>query len=196
MENQHTKVPMSGLQAGIRENASLAVISGIVLIVAGMCALLSPLVAGLSITIMVGVLLVIGVVGQCLLAFKAGAFGRALPVFIVGVLMAVAGFYVMSQPIADLASITLILVVYLVVAGLFELVVALQLRPADGWGWALFNGIVTVLLGVMLWRQFPLSGAWAIGILFGIKMVVSGWLLVIIGITAKEETKPYYLFTC
>jgi uncharacterized membrane protein HdeD (DUF308 family) len=194
--HQQILSPAPPLLDAIKENASFAVTSGAILITAGMIALMSPMVARLSITIMVGVLLAIGGIGQCMLAVKAGAFDRTLLVFIVGVLMAVAGFYVMSQPIADLASMTLILVVYLVVAGLFELVVALQLRPADGWGWALFNGIVTLLLGVMLWRQFPLSGEWAIGILFGIKMVVSGWLLVIIGITAKEETKPYYLFTC
>ncbi len=194
--HQQILSPAPPLLDAIKENASFAVASGVILIIAGMMAFMSPLVASLSITIMVGVLLAIGGIGQCMLAFKAGAFDRALLVFIVGVLMAVAGFYVMNQPIADLPSITLKLVVYLVVAGLFELVVALQLRPADGWGWAFFNGIVTLLLGVMLWRQFPLSGAWAVGILFGIKMVVSGWLLVFIGITAKEETKPYHLFTC
>jgi uncharacterized membrane protein HdeD (DUF308 family) len=151
-----------------------------------MCALLSPLVAGLSITVMVGVLLVIGGVGQCLLAFKAGAFGRALLIFIWGVLMLIAGSYMMSQPVAGLASITLMLVAYLVVAGVCELVVAMQLRPADGWGWTLFNGIVTLLLGLMLWRQFPLSGAWAVGILFGIKMLFSGMALVIIGRSVKR----------
>jgi uncharacterized membrane protein HdeD (DUF308 family) len=62
----------------------------------------------------------------------------------------------------------------------------MQLRPADGWGWTLFNGIVTLLLGLMLWRQFPLSGAWAVGILFGIKMLFSGMALVIIGRSVKR----------
>ncbi len=181
--------PPSGLIDGIRENAKLAVISGVILIVAGTFAVLSPLVAGLSITILVGVLLVFGGVGQCFLALKAGASGRALLTFLVGALMVVAGSFMMTQPVAGLASITLLLVAYLVAAGLGELIMALQLRPADGWGWMLFNGIITLLLGMMLWRQFPLSGAWAIGILFGIKMIFSGWALVFIGRSVKQAAK-------
>ena len=50
----------------------------------------------------------------------------------------------------------------------------------------LFNGIVTLLLGIMLWRQFPLSGVWAVGILFGIKMIFSGWAFVFIGRNVKQ----------
>jgi uncharacterized membrane protein HdeD (DUF308 family) len=100
--------------------------------------------------------------------------------------MVVTGGFMMTQPVAGLASITLLLVAYLVAAGLGDLFVALQLRPADGWGLMLFNGIITLLLGMMLWRQFPLSGAWAIGVLFGIKMIFSGWALVFIGRNVKR----------
>ena len=50
----------------------------------------------------------------------------------------------------------------------------------------LFNGVITLLLGLMLWRQYPLSGAWAVGVLFGIKMVFSGWALVFIGRSVKQ----------
>jgi len=180
---------------GIKENAQFAVTSGAILIIAGMMALMSPLVAGSSSTIVVGVLLVIGGIGQCILAFKAGTFGRGLLTFILGLLMTTAGSFVATQPIVGLASLTTILVTYLVIAALFELIMAFQIRPAEGWGSVWINGIVTLLLGIMLWRQFPLSGVWAIGIVFGLKMIFSGWFLVFIGITAKEETKSYHLFT-
>ncbi len=43
---------------------------------------------------------------------------------------------------------------------------------ADGWG------IVSVLLGFMIWVQFPLSGVWAMGILLGIKMIFIGLIMV------------------
>jgi uncharacterized membrane protein HdeD (DUF308 family) len=184
--NESTNSVEPALLAAIKENASTAVLVGAVLVIAGLLALFAPLVAGLSITIMVGVMLVIGGIGQCLLAFRAGAFGRAILMLVIGVLMTVAGSYMMSQPVAGLASITLMLVIYLVVAGLCEIIVALQLRPADGWGWAMFNGVITLLLGVMLWRQFPLSGAWALGVLFGIKMIFSGWTLIYIGRSVKQ----------
>ena len=181
--------PATGLLDGIKKNAGLTVTCGVILIVAGFLAIMSPLVAGLSLTIMVGAMLAVSGIGQCFLAFKAGAFAQGLMVLIVGVLMTFAGFYMMTQPLSGLASITLILVAYLVVTGLFEIITAFQIRPAQGWGWELFNGIVTLLLGIMLWRQFPLSGAWAVGVLFGIKMIFSGWAFVFIGRAVKQAAQ-------
>lgn len=179
---------MPDLIEGIRQNAKMAVISGIMLIIAGFIAISSPFYAGLSMTIMLGALLAVGGISQCFLAFQAGAFGRGLMILLVGLLTAVAGFYLMSQPVAGLAAITLFLVAYFVAAGICELIMAFQARPADGWGWILFNGIVTLLLGILLWRQFPLSGAWAVGVLFGIKMIFGGWALVFIGRSVKSVT--------
>jgi uncharacterized membrane protein HdeD (DUF308 family) len=186
--NEPTDATASNMIDGIRENAKLAVVSGVILILAGTFAVLSPMIAGLSITILVGVSLIIGGIGQCFLAVKSGAFGRGLLTFFVGALMTFAGAFMINQPVAGLASITLLLVGYLVVAGMCELFMSLQLRPADGWVLMLVNGIITLLLGMMLWRQFPLSGAWAVGILFGIKMIFSGWALVFIGRSVKQAT--------
>lgn len=186
MSDQIVSTP---LLDGIRDNASAAVTAGVVLLIAGILSIAAPLAAGLSITIMVGVLLVIGGISECALAFKAGAFGRGLLMFVVGLLMTLAGLYMVMQPAAGLISLTMILVFYLVVTGVFELLIALQVRPADGWGWLMFNAIVTLLLGIMLWRQFPLSGVWAIGVLFGIKMVFSGWALIFIGRNVKQVTE-------
>jgi uncharacterized membrane protein HdeD (DUF308 family) len=176
------------LVEAIRRNAKMAVITGVILVIAGFLAMVSPFVAGLSVTIMVGALLAISGISQCFLAFKAGAFGRALMIFLAGLIMAVAGFYMISQPVAGLAALTLILAAYFIASGILEIIVAFQLRPADGWGFELFGGIVTLVLGFLLWRQFPLSGAWAIGVLFGIKMVFSGWALIFLGRSVKKVT--------
>ncbi len=178
--------PDAGLVDGIKKNASLTVVIGVVTLIAGLLAITSPFVAGVSITILVGAMLAISGVSQCFLAFKAGAFGRGLMVFVVGVLMTIAGVYMMNQPVAGLATLTIILMSYLLVTGALEIIVSFQLKPASGWGLELFNGVVTLLLGIMLWRQFPLSGAWAIGVLFGIKMIFSGWAFIFIGRSVRK----------
>ena len=178
--SEHTEA-QSGLLDGIQKNARLAVIVGILMLICGILAIGSPLVAGASVTIFVGAMLLVGGIAQCFLAFQAGAFGKGLLIFVMGALTAVAGYYVFSQPLAGLASITLLLAAYFVVTGISELIGAFQIRPADGWGAMLFNGIVTLLLGIMIWKQFPLSGAWAVGVLFGVKLVLGGWTMIIIG---------------
>jgi len=187
--SEQVESPDAGLVEGIKKNAGLTVVSGIILLIAGTLAIFSPLVAGVSITMLVGAMLAVSGIGQCFLAFKTGAFGRGLMVFVVGVLMTIVGIYMMNQPVAGLRTLTIILMSYLLATGVLEIIVAFQLKPADGWGLELFNGIVTLVLGILLWRQFPLSGAWAIGVLFGIKMIFSGWAFVFIGRAVKGMAK-------
>ena len=177
------------LISAIRAHARTAVIAGIVMVVCGILAIAAPLAAGVSITVMVGVLLAIAGISQCLLAFRAGALGRGLLIFLIGVLTAFAGFYLVSQPLEGLAAITLFLAAYFIVTGVFELIAAFQIRPTPGWGLMLFTGVITLVLGLMIWRQFPLSGVWAVGVLFGIKLVMSGWWLIIIGRGLRQIKK-------
>lgn len=179
----------SGLLDGIKKNARVAVIVGILMVICGILAIGSPLVAGMSVTVVVGVMLLIGGIAQCFLAFQAGAFGKGLLIFIMGLLTAVAGFYLFNQPLAGLASITLILAAYFVVTGIAELIGAFQIKPAEGWGMMLLSGIVTLILGVIIWRQFPVSGAWAVGVLFGIKLLVGGWTLIFLGRGVRSAAK-------
>lgn len=176
----------SALLDGIKANAKMATITGIVMLVCGMLMTITPFVAGLSVTVMVGVLLLVSGVSQCFLAFQAGAFSRGLLIFLLGALSILAGGYMINQPVAGLAAITLFLAAYFIAAGIFEVIAALQVRGADGWGWMLFNAIITFVLGVMIWRQFPASGAWAVGILFGVKMIFGGWALFLIGRGVKS----------
>ena len=173
----------------IRSNATLTLIIGIVMIVAGILAIGSPAVAGLSLTIMVGAMLAVSGISECFLAFKAGAFGKGLVLFIAGLLMAAVGFYMMTQPVSGLASLTILLMAYFIVSGIFEIALAFQVRPVQGWGLQLINGIITLLLGILLFNQFPLSGIWALGVLFGIKMIFSGWALIFISRAVKQVAR-------
>ena len=125
----------SGLVDEIRRNSTLTVVTGVVMVICGILAIGAPMAAGLYVTIFVGAMLAVGGISQCFLAFKAGAFGRGLMIFIIGLLTAIAGFYLIGQPVAGLASITLFLAAYFIATGIFDAVASFQFRPAAGWGW-------------------------------------------------------------
>ena len=90
------------------------------------------------------------------------------------------------RPVVGLLSMTLLLAVYFIVDGVSEIFAAFKMKPDRGWGWLLFNGIVAVLLGAMIWRQWPVSGAWAIGLLVGIHILFSGWTMIVLGSGARR----------
>ena len=79
---------------------------------------------------------------------------------------------------------------YLIFPGIFEVMMAFQIRPVKGWGGVVFSGILSMLLGFMIWKQFPLSGAWAIGILMGICLFFNGLSLVMLGLAVRKKNYP------
>jgi uncharacterized membrane protein HdeD (DUF308 family) len=177
------------LLEGVKQNSGLVIMLGVILLIFGTLAIFSPLVAGLSIAITVGVLLILGGISQLFFAFKAGSFGKGIWLFILGALTVIIGIAMISQPQAALATLTLFLAAYFIVEGIFEIIGAFQVKPIKGWGWTLFSGILSLILGIMIWSQFPLSGAWAIGVLVGIKLIFSGWMLIAFGSAAKGVAK-------
>ena len=165
----------------VKKDVKSAKWTGWLLVILGILALASPLVAGLSITMLIGVLLIAGGIAQLVMVFRAGSFGSGITLAILGGLSLVAGLYTVTQPAAALGALTLFLALYFVASGILEVIGAVSARPADGWGWVLAGGIVSVLLGIMIWQQFPFSGVWAIGILVGVRLLISGITFITIG---------------
>ena len=166
----------------IRKDAKTSKWVGILLLVAGFLSLVAPFSAGLSVTLMVGALMLFSGAVQLLLVIKAGSFGRGILLAIFAILSLVAGGYMLSQPVDAMVTLTLFLAAYFVAGGIVQIVGAFGSRPEAGWGWPLAGGIVSVLLGLMIWQQFPLSGVWAVGTLVGIHLVMSGWTLIAVAL--------------
>ena len=132
---------------------------------------------------MVGFVLLLGGLGQMVLGFNTG---KGMHMMITGMLAVVAGGYMLMSPESALALLTSLLAAYLLVAGIAEIVISYRAEAIKGSGWILFGGIVSILLAVMIFSQYPLSGAWAIGILLGVKMFISGLTLIMVGMAARR----------
>jgi uncharacterized membrane protein HdeD (DUF308 family) len=85
-----------------------------------------------------------------------------------------------------LASLTLAFAIYLFAEGVLELILSFRLRPMPGSNWLLFDGIITLILGVMIWRTWPSSTEWAIGTLVGISMIFSGISRLMLSLAARR----------
>jgi uncharacterized membrane protein HdeD (DUF308 family) len=162
---------------------------GIIAIVLGILAMLAPGFTGVSIALLVGVFVLIGGIVRMIWAFRARSLGRWLLTFSIGILTFLCGILLLAQPLFTTGALTILLAVYFIIDGVFEMVGAFQARPRSGWGWMLFGGIVSLLLGIMIWRQFPLSGVWAIGTLLGIKLFFIGLIMITEG-KAVESAMP------
>ena len=159
---------------------------GILTIVLGLLAIAAPLVAGMSVAFLVGLFVLAGGVARMVWALQAGSLGKGLLGFAIGALTLVCGVVLVSDPLVASGVLTLLLAAYFLVDGGVEIVAAFQVRPASGWGWLLAGGTLSLLLGLMVWQQFPLSGAWAIGVLLGFKLLLVGMIMISVGPREKS----------
>lgn len=177
---------MNDLQNEARAGGRNMTIFGVITIILGILAMLSPGLTGMSVAMAVGILVLIGGIVRMIWAFQAETFGRGLLMFAIGVLTLLCGIALTAHPLFTTGVLTIMLAIYFLVDGIFEIVGGFQMRPVSGWGFMIFGGIVSILLGIMIWRQFPLAGAWAIGILLGIKLFFIGMMMVTGGTAVRQ----------
>ena len=145
-----------------KKNAGWLIFLGIATIVLGVVALASPYITGLAVTVLVGVMLTFSGVARTIGAFKADSFGQGSLGFLGGALVTIVGLAMMFRPNIGLATLTLMLAAVFFIDGVFSVIMSFRMRPENGWGWMLFNGIVGVLLGIFLMAEWPVSGTWAV----------------------------------
>lgn len=160
----------------------------VLMIVAGILAIASPLGAGIAINLLVAWLLIFSAGAHLVFAWHRRSAGGFLWEILLGILYMLTGIYLLTRPVAGLASLTLALAIYLFLEAMLEFVMGFTLRPRPGSGWLLVDGIVTLILAVMIWRTWPSSTEWVIGTLVGISMLFSGISRLGISLAARSLT--------
>jgi uncharacterized membrane protein HdeD (DUF308 family) len=158
---------------------------GIVLIVLGTIAIGSTFVMTIASVFFFGWLLIIGGVMEVIHAFWHKRWAGFFLDLLTGILYVVAGWMMVTNPAESALLLTLIIAMFLVFEGVFRIVAALAARYPH-WGWVMFNGIISLILGIMIWRQWPYSGLWVIGLFVGIEMLLNGWSLVMLSLTGRR----------
>lgn len=151
---------------------------GFITMFLGLATISAPAFTGLSIVVSIGVLMMAGGILRMLWAFGAGTFGKGALVFALGGLTLLCGLTLVTDPLVASGFLTVIISICLFADGLAEIFGAFRLHAESGRMWLLIGGIVSILLALMIWRQFPLSGAWALGVLLGIKLLFVGLVMI------------------
>jgi uncharacterized membrane protein HdeD (DUF308 family) len=149
-------------------------LEGVLLVVAGILALVYPYFASVTLVFLLGWILIISGALQGI-----GLIGaRDVPHFwmqLISVVLAIViGVLLLRSPDAGLLIMTVLLIVFFLVEGISKVIFALNIRPFMGWVWVLLSGIVGILLGAYLWANMPLSSEWVLGVLLGIQLICEG----------------------
>jgi uncharacterized membrane protein HdeD (DUF308 family) len=158
----------------------------VLMILAGLLAIAVPQVAGITVALLVAWLLIFSGVAHLVFAWHTRTTGGILWELLLGVLYVSIGAYLLLHPVLGLASLTFALAIYLLAEGALELVLSFRLRPMPGSNWLLFDGVFTLILAVMIWKTWPSSTEWVIGVLVGFSMLFSGVSRLMISLAARS----------
>ena len=171
---------------GARRFSGWLIVAAILFIVLGTFAIIEPAVAGLGVALLVGWLLIFGGISHVISAFEGGGARRVLFQILAGVVFLFGGYYLLTHPLMGLSTLTLLLAAVILVEGVCEIVTYFRLRDEQASGWMLANGILALVLGGMIWLQWPSSSVWAIGTLVGVNLLFTGITRLMVGLTGRR----------
>ena len=180
---------ISTTSAGIestRSGSRAATVAGLIIAILGVLAVVFPFVTGLSLAVLLGAVLIVGALVHIAQAFSAGSLGSVLGQVLLAVLYGFAGIAFMANPVVGLATLTLLAIGFFLADGIVEIAWGLRSRGQPGAPWLLASGGISLLLAVLLWLGFPSSAIWAIGVLLGVNLLVTGISIVFVGRRASE----------
>lgn len=172
--DQAAEVFREAVRDTVKRHSLWYLLQGILLAIAGILAIVYPLISSVAVVILLGWLLIISGLVQGISLIGA----RQVPYFwlqlisvILGVLI---GVLLLRHPVEGLLTITLLLIVFFMIEGISKIVFALTIRPVPNWGWVLASGLVGIVLALILWASMPITAIWLIGLMLGVKLISVG----------------------
>jgi uncharacterized membrane protein HdeD (DUF308 family) len=157
----------------VRRNTGLFLVQAVLMIVAGLVALVYPLVTTLAVTLFLGWMLVFSGIVQAITLIANARLPHFWLQLVSAVLSAVVGLLFIRNPGVAVTTLALLLVIYFFVEGIAKVVLAISVRPMPNWGWILVSGIIGLLLGVWLMMNPALSIVF-LGVFIGIQLIAEG----------------------
>jgi uncharacterized membrane protein HdeD (DUF308 family) len=173
-----------------RKTGTWVIVWGVLLIVTGILAIMQPGIAALAAELLLGWLLVFAGIVQIVYAIQErGKDGFGLKI-LSAILTLLLGIFLLLRPVAGIASIALLIGAFMLASGVSSVMLAFKVKPKQGWGWVLFDGILSIVIAVLIAIGWPQSSIGFVGILVGIVLIYGGIWRIMLGRALREGTVP------
>ena len=180
----------SDIPVGLVHKASgWSIVWGVLMIICGIMAMAMPMASSIGIVVLLGWLIVFAAVWHLIFAFHAHGVGGVLWEILLAICYGIAGVYLLVHPLLGVISLTLVLALFLLAEGILEIILYFNVRKkAENSGWILFDGIITLLVGLLIWKHWPSTSVLVIGTLVGISLIFSGLSRIMLATAVRKLT--------
>ena len=163
------------------------IIGGIAIAIVGLVAMIAPFLTGVSLSLLLGGLLVVGGIVHLAQAFGVRGWRASVWQIVLAGVYGVAGIALLANPIVGLTTLTVLVIAFFVAEGVVEIGMGLRSRAHAGWGSLVASGLLSLVLAGLLIAGLPGSLLWAVGLLFGINVFVTGATMIYVGMTNRRQ---------
>lgn len=171
----------------LRSKSGWIVALGVVYAIAGLIALSSVVFATRVTVFVVGIMMLVAGFAEVINAFQFKSWGKFLLWLLLGALYIVAGLLTFENPLLAATVLTLLLGVALVVSGVMRIVLAFGMREGLSWTSLVLSGVVTLLLGLIILAHWPVSSLFVLGVLLGVDLLIIGIGWIFVGFGLKSH---------
>jgi uncharacterized membrane protein HdeD (DUF308 family) len=179
----------TSFQSVAKRASGFSIFLSILLIVCGLLAILLPIEMSIGVVIVIAWLLMISGIFQVIHAFRSSGVGHILWKIVVALVYFATGLFLYMRPGIGIATLTFVIIVFLLAEGVLDILFYFRTRKIGASGWVLFDGIVTLILGLMIWRHWPSGSLWVIGFLVGINMIMTGTTRLMLSLAVRRALK-------
>ena len=175
----------------VRLHWSIFLIQGVIFAVLGVVAVIWPYISTVAVDVYIGALfLLAGVAGLVLMIYAPGVTSFVWSL-LTAALSLLVGVLLLWHPVEGAVPLTLVLIAFFVAEGIFQIAASIGYREAfpDSWGWMLASGIAELILAALLIAGWPGTAGWALGLIVGVSLIVSGLTILIVATKARQEVK-------
>jgi uncharacterized membrane protein HdeD (DUF308 family) len=174
----------------IKKDVNGSLISGVLLSILGVIAIAAPSLSTIFAETWVAVILIFAGFTKLVYATQTRHQGGFIWKLLLSGLYIATGIMLFVYPYTGILTLTLLLGSFLLAEGTFELILAFKLRPQNNWTWILGDGIITLVLGAMIWFQWPFNAPWLLGTLVGVSVIFTGVSRVMLSLNASSNSNP------
>jgi uncharacterized membrane protein HdeD (DUF308 family) len=172
----------------VRRGLMLYLIQGILLVVAGVLALVYPLITNVALVIFLGWMLLLSGIIQAVTLIGGGKTPDFWLQLISAVLSVIVGFLFLRNPAVAVGTLVMLMSVFFMIEGISKTVFSLTIRPFPNWGWVLASGVLGILIAVWLLAN-PAMSLLLLGILIGVQLIAEGIAIAAMAWMARKETR-------
>ena len=183
------------MNSGARMGSKALMLTGIILAIFGILLLASPMAAGEFVIMAVAGVLVITGIAQVIQSFRSPGSVDRIVSAILGAIIAGLGVLVWRNPEVGSGFLMTLLMIFFVVNGLWKVSTAWRFRRASGWIWLMLSGLLSLVFVYLLWSQWPVAGAWVIGVFIGIDLLFTGLSMIVLAFSARRIRSSGYVET-